>query len=218
MTGSELDAQVFAIVQEAAKQGRRVTISDVQTQTGAARSSIFRVAAHYGYRNWLDFTSSLERYYSRALQKDMVVQGIEAVTSAILRNRKLPILVDSVGDAAICATYLQYRLSEQGYMSLSYAEGVARSWGTAMGGGLVFVINESGTSLLPTCLTAVQHGFETVSITSSHDTPVSKVCDVNVVIKSSKSPLSSYKPNYFTAGTLSFIERVLQRLTMDAPD
>lgn len=212
---SSLDAKVYAIVRDAAMRGEHLSVSDVQNMTGLARSTVYRVAKRYGYEGWLDFTSSLERYFSKTNQEDAVMQGVTAIADAIIRNRELPILVDAVGDAEMCAAYLQYRLAEQGYMSFFYTLSIAQAWYREGGSGLVVVINESGMSLLPTCLGAAEYDFSTVAITASHDTPVSKVCDVNVVIKNNKSPLDAYEPNLFAAGTLALIERVLYRLSME---
>lgn len=215
MTPSDLDARVYALVRDAAMRGEHLTVSDVQESTGLARSTVYRVAQRYGYEGWLDFTSSLERYFSQANQGDAVAKSVAAVADAIARNRRRPILLDAVGDAEMCAAYLQYRLAEQGYMAFAYTRRIAQTWALEDEAGLVIVINESGMSLLPTCMDVAECGFATVAITASHDTPVSKVCDVNVVIKNNKSPLGSYEPNLFTAGTLAFIERVLQRISME---
>ena len=54
-----------------------------------------------------------------------------------------------------------------------------------------------------------ERGFEVIAITASHDTPISKLADVNVVIKNNKSNVAAYEPNYFTAGALSYLERVM---------
>jgi DNA-binding MurR/RpiR family transcriptional regulator len=214
MTASDLDATVYAIVRDAAMRGEHLSVSDVQDRTGLARSTVYRVAKRYGYKGWLDFTSSLERYFSKTNQEDAVTQGATAIADAILRNRERPILVDAVGDAEMCAAYLQYRLAEQGFVAFFYTRAIAQAWAQEGDSGLAIVINESGMSLLPTCLDAGEFGFETVAITASHDTPVSKVCEVNVVIKNNKSLLDAYEPNLFTAGTLALIERVLYRISM----
>lgn len=74
---------------------------------------------------------------------------------------------------------------------------------------VLLVINESGMSMVPACVKAAAAGMEIVAITASHDTPVSKLAQVNVVIKNNKSTPDAYEPNYFTAGVLVFMERVL---------
>ena len=60
--------------------------------------------------------------------------------------------------------------------------------------GVLIVVNESGMSLLPTCLKAASGGFDIIAITASHDTPVSKLAKVNVVIKNNKSTPEAYEP------------------------
>ncbi len=79
--------------------------------------------------------------------------------------------------------------------------------------GVLIVVNESGMSLLPTCLKAASGGFDIIAITASHDTPVSKLAKVNVVIKNNKSTPEAYEPNYFAAGVLAFMERVFSRVS-----
>ncbi|MBO7674338.1 MAG: helix-turn-helix domain-containing protein [Atopobiaceae bacterium] len=74
MSTSDVDARVYAIVRDAAKRGERLTVSDVQEKTGLARSSVYRVAKRYGYAGWLDFTSSLERYFQQSSRDDAVEQ------------------------------------------------------------------------------------------------------------------------------------------------
>lgn len=88
------------------------------------------------------------------------------------------------------------------------AAGAAPSGG-AQSRSVLLVINESGMSMVPACVKAAAAGMEIVAITASHDTPVSKLAQVNVVIKNNKSTPDAYEPNYFTAGVLVFMERVL---------
>ena len=215
MVNSALDNEVYQIVREAARTGKSVTVSEVARQTGAACSSVYRVASHYGYDSWVDFTNGLRHYFQEGSLGDTTSQSVRAVADALLRNRHKSILIDAVGDAEIAASYLQYRLAELGFISMVFTKSIVEAWGGDTRSGLCIVINESGTSLLQTCLEAAERGYETLGITSSHDTPVSKVCNINVVIKNNKSTIGAYEPNYFTAGTLAFVERVLRRIVMD---
>lgn len=96
----------------------------------------------------------------------------------------------------------------QGADAREMAVGAASSGG-AQPRSVLLVINESGMSMVPACVKAAAAGMEIVAITASHDTPVSKLAQVNVVIKNNKSTPDAYEPNYFTAGVLVFMERVL---------
>ena len=96
----------------------------------------------------------------------------------------------------------------QGADAREMAVGAAPSGG-AQPRSVLLVINESGMSMVPACVKAAAAGMEIVAITASHDTPVSKLAQVNVVIKNNKSTPDAYEPNYFTAGVLVFMERVL---------
>lgn len=210
-----LDEAILQAVRAAAGEHRRATVSEVAQQTGAARSTIHRAARKLGYKSWLDFTSSVVRSLEDLDGQDAVTTTVAAMAEALYRYRNLPILIEAVGDAEICAMFLVHRLAERGFTTLPYSEGVLALGGGVEGAGLLLAINESGMSLLPTCLTAASQGFEVVSITASHDTPVSKVSSMNVVIKNNKSTIAAYEPNYFAAGTLAFLAHVLRRISIE---
>lgn len=217
MGSRDIDAAVHEAVRAAARRGHRATVSEVASQVGAARSSVYRVAQKLGYKSWIEFTSSLVRYHAGEQGGDPVATSVKAVADALLRNRHLPILVDAVGDAEVCSMYLLLRLGECDFFPMPFTKHIAQARGGTAGSGVVIVINESGMSLLRTCLAAREQGFEVVSITSSHDTPVSKMSSINVVIKNNKSHIDSYEPNHFAAGALAFLERVLYRMGREAP-
>lgn len=212
---SELDEAILQAVRDAACKHRRATVSEVSLRTGAARSTIHRTARKLGYGSWLDFTNSMVRSLAELVEQDAVTTTVAAMSEVFCRYRNLPILIEAVGDAEICGLFLLHRLAERGFTPLPYSEGILALGGGAEGAGLLLAINESGMSLLPICLTAASQGFEVASITASHDTPVSKVSSMNVVIKNNKSTIAAYEPNYFTAGTLAFLAHVLRRISIE---
>lgn len=212
MATTDADKLVYQVVKEEAKLGRRATVSQVVAKTGLARSSVHRVSKKLGYNSWLEFTEKLVRYYATESNADSVTQSVDAVAQALLRNQHLPILVEAVGDAEICAMYLLHRLGERDFYPLPFTKHTAEAHGGESGAGVAIVVNESGMSLLRTCIAAIENGFEVISITSSHDTPVSKLSSINVVIKNNKSQIDDYEPNLFAAGALAFLERVLYRM------
>lgn len=210
MTLTENDARVYAHVRDMAKEGRRATIDGVSRSLGIARSSVARVAQHFGYRGWTDFVTQLVQYHQPDDRAGAVSDTVDVVAEALERGRSGLVLIDAVGDAEICVLYLILRLAELGFATAPYSRGMLDA-PTAAQGGVLLVFNESGMTLLPSCLNAAAYGFEVVAITASHDTPVSKVADVNVVIKNRKSTAAAYEPNYFTAGALVLLERAMAR-------
>lgn len=154
----------------------------------------------------------MARYFKTAEQEKTVEKSVNLVASIILQSKGAPILIDSIGDAEICSEYMLYRLCEAGLWAMPFsadaATAVTKSAPEASRGTLLLV-NESGMSLLPSCLNAVELGLTVIAITASHDTPLSKLANINVVIKNNKSSILHYEPNYFTAGALAFLERVL---------
>ena len=217
MQANDVDAVVYQVVKEEAMRGNRATVSQVAAKTGLARSSIHRVSKKLGYASWLEFTEKLVRYYASTSSSDSVVQSVDAVAQALLHNKHLPVLVDAVGDAEICVQYLLHRLGERDFYPLPFTKHAAEAHGGQHGAGVAIGINESGMSLLRTCIAATENGFEVISLTSSHDTPVSKLSAINVVVKNNKSQLDSYEPNLFAAGALAFLERVLYRMGKKDP-
>lgn len=205
---TENDRLVHAYVRELARSGERATVDAASRATGVPRSSVAHVAKHMGYEGWADFTTSMVRYYSPKGRDDAIERSVSLVETVLRRNRDEAILVDAVGDAEICLMYVTLRLGELGLHAMPYGRGVADAMASPRGGALI-VLNESGMALLPSCLHAVECGFEVVAITASHDTPISKLADVNVVIKNNKSAMDYYEPNYFTAGALAYLERVM---------
>lgn len=209
MNLSENDRRVYAFVRDWARTGRRATVSEAAQATGIPRSSVARVAAHFGYDGWADFTSQLVRYHWVTEPTGTIAQSVSMVDTVLRRHASGFVLVDAIGDAEICVDYMLLRLGELGFRAMPYGKGVVDSIAMSNEQGMLLVLNESGMALLPSCLYAVEHGFEVIAITASHDTPVSKVANLNVVIKNNKSNVSDYRPNYFTAGALSFLERVM---------
>ena len=210
---SENDRVVYRLVREAARRGERPTVSEVARAAGMARSSVAHVATRLGYRGWVDFTSQLARYFAVAGSEDLASDSVRIVAEELMAARPSAVLVDAIGDAEICGDHLVVRLCERGFRAAPFSPGVAGALGgEGEGAGVLAVINESGMSLLPSCLAAAEQGYRIVAVTGSHDTPISKLADVNVVIKSNKSVVERYEPNYFTAGVLVFWERVLAAL------
>ncbi len=206
---TDSEKYVYAYVRSQAKAGKRPTIDEVAQQTGVPRSSVARVAKRLGYKGWKDFTLQLERYFRPEEHDDAVTDSTNLVADVLVRYRDQPILIDAIGDVEICVDYLLLRLGELGLRAMVYGRGVAESLASSNERAVLLLLNESGMALMPACLFAAERGFEVIAITASHDTPISKLADVNVVIKNNKSNVAAYEPNYFTAGTLSYLERVM---------
>lgn len=217
------EKMVYAAVRRFAKQGERPTIAAIARETGIPRSSVARVADTLGYHGWVDFTTQLARYFSSFQQEDTLSDSVQLVASVLMANRGRPILLDAIGDAEIFTQIGLLRMCEAGFRAMPYGPGVVEAFAgrvehmpddsleagdSSNAAGVLIVVNESGMSLLPTCLKAASAGFDIIAITASHDTPVSKLAKVNVVIKNNKSTPDAYEPNYFTAGVLAFMERV----------
>lgn len=209
MTLTRGDKLVYTYVKSRATMGERATIDEVARATGVARSSVARVAKRFGYAGWTDFTTQLVRYHRPVYHDSAVDDSATTVARALARHRDQPILVDAVGDAEICVDYLLLRLGEMGLRVMLHGRGVVDALAASECRGLLLLLNESGMALLPSCLHAVEHGFDVVAITASHDTPISKLADINVVIKNNKSTAQEYEPNYFTAGALAYLEHVM---------
>ena len=204
--------EVLELVRAAARDRRRATIDEVAQATGMARSSVAYVAKRLGYGGWVELTTSfLQRYAVPDDSVGAISESVELLVSILHQARRRTLLVDAVGDAEIGVEFMLSRCAEAGYAVMPYSYGVVER-STREDAGVLVVLNESGMTLLPTCLHALDHGFQVVAITASHDTPVSKVANVNVVIKNSKSSITEYRPNYFTAGALTFLEKVVVRL------
>lgn len=218
MNLSDNDRRVYAYVRERARTGERATISEAAQATGIPRSSVARVAAHFGYDGWTDFTSQLVRYHWASEPRGTLAQSVSMVNTMLRRHADDFVLVDAVGDAEICIDYMLLRLGELGFRAMPYGNGVVNTIAATGEQGMLLVLNESGMALLPSCLHAVDNGFEVIAITASHDTPVSKVANLNVVIKNNKSSVADYRPNYFTAGALSFLEHVMASYMKTPPD
>ncbi len=210
MAISETQRRVHDYVRICAQQGTKPTISQAAKDTGIPRSTVARVASSLGYDGWLDFTEQMAHYYASGIDEErgVVNDSAQIIADALLERRGFPVLVDGVGDAEICVSYLTLRLSELGMMAMPFSDGFFDARPARMQGVLI-VFNESGMTLLPACVTANEHGFEVIAVTASHDTPVSKVAEVNIVIKNRKSVPQSYEPNYFAAGSIALFERVL---------
>lgn len=210
------ERSVYAHVRDCAKRGERATVAETARITGIARSSVARVAQTLGYEGWLDFTTQLVAYYGAARDETAGAVGdsVDAIVQVLQRNRAHTILIDAIGDPEICMSYLLVRLNELGFRAAQFSQGMLERCKPSSHGALL-VLNESGMALLPACVLASEKGFDVVAITASHDTPISKVATVNVMIKNNKSSISEYKPNYFTAGSLALLERVLSTLSAD---
>ncbi len=203
---------VYAAVRRFAQRGERPTIAAISEETGVPRSSVAHVAETMGYRGWVDFTTQLVRYFASFQQEDTLGDSVKLVASVLEACSERPVLVDAIGDAEIFAQVGVLRLCEAGFNAMPYGPGVVEARASRSQAGALIVVNESGMSLLPTCLKAAGAGFDIIAITASHDTPVSKLAKVNVVIKNNKSTPDAYEPNYFTAGVFAFMERVFDRV------
>lgn len=211
---SENERRVYERTRAHARRGHHATIDEISRETGVARSSVARTAKSLGYHGWQDFVTQLVEYHCPEKQTGSVSRTVGEIAGLLEGNRGRLILIDAVGDAEICVNYMLLRLGELGFNAALYSVGILEGTG-AETGGVLLVLNESGMTLLPSCLNALAYGFKVVAITASHDTPVSKVADVNVVIKNHKSTLEDYAANLFPAGALALLERVMAKFTSE---
>lgn len=203
---------VYKLVREAAMRQERPTVDDVAAATGIPRSSVAYVAKSMGYKGWADFTGKMLRYFAQESTETELSKSVDLLVEQLLRAQSKLVLVAAVGDAEICIDYILHHMSESGIWAVPYSEGVLEHDAGRHNIAALIVINESGMALLPACLEAYAARCQVISITASHDTPVSKVSSLNVIIKNNKSDIRNYKPNYFTAGVLVFLEKVIAEL------
>lgn len=206
----ERERKIFEYVRQAAINHRRATVDEVAKYTNIPRSSVAYSAKALGYNSWSDMTEKIFHYFeSHPGGTGALAEYVEAVADMLRRCKNKHILVDAVGDAEISVEYVLTRFSEIGYPAQPYSYAAAKHAQYNNSAGLLLVLNESGMTLLSSCLEALDAGFEVVAITASHDTPISKIAGVNVVIKNNKSDVWDYKPNYFTPAALVFIQKVM---------
>lgn len=211
---SDRDRKIYATVREKMARGERPTIDAVAQCLDLPRSSVAKVALKVGYRGWTDMVSRLGRYSAVVGSEGALKESVSFLVDEFEKNRNGRVVVDAIGDSEVALDYSLLRLAELGFNVVPYAPGIIRSLESAdkRCSGMLLVINESGMSLVPSCIGANRIGFDIVSVTGSHDTPVSKLSNVNVVIKSRKSRPEAYEPNYFTAGVFALLERVFTNL------
>lgn len=203
---------VYEYVRTQVKEGKKPTIDEVAQALAIPRSTVSWCARKLGYKNWRNFVRALGHYFSHPQGPDQLESEVRLVAQTIAESAHTTVLIDAVGDAEIGVEYVLSRFSEAGYHAEPYSLSLvqlAQKRGTT---GVLIVINESGMTLLHSCLDALEAGFIVIGITASSDTPVSKLASISVVIKNNKSDVVEYQPNYFTAAVLVFLEKVLTNL------
>ncbi len=212
MTLSAKQRQVYTAVRASVLEGTLPTVDSIALETGISRSTVSRTAVDAGYSDWREMVSALASYYSEKTPVSDVGRSAREVADIIEECGSAPILVDAVGDSEVLTGYIVIRLCENGCNATLYSPGYFDGMKGQLESGLLIVFNESGMSLLPSCLAATGRRYKVLSFTASHDSPVSKVSDINIVIKNKKSVVLHYEPNYFVAGSLALLERVFSLL------
>ena len=209
----ERERAIQACIDAHLAQGDDLTISLVAAEAGVSSAAVFRFAQKKGFPNWSSYLAHALQT-ARADSQDAhpigkLERGVRMVAYALRAHREGTILVAACGDAEICAQHALMRLATCGYHVLPYAPAVARAHRDADHPGLVLVFNESGIALWDCCRVCAQEGFEVVAVTASTDSPVARAAHVSIAIQDRKSSLDAYEPNYFAAGTIAFMSRVL---------
>ena len=212
------DRAVYQAVRNHLRAGEKPTIGLIAEELGISSSAVYRAAKRYGYASWSDMVGQLGQYLKNNRR---VVEhtgddanGIDLLAQAFMRHRGGRVLLQGTGDADICRRLLVYRLCALEFTAMPYTPHIARAClaqsedGNA---GLALIFNESGLACWQDALECVQCGFETVAVTADANTPVARASNLAIAIKSNKSALSAYEPNYFAAGSLALVERALER-------
>ena len=212
------DRAVYQAVRNHLRAGEKPTIGLIAEELGISSSAVYRAAKRYGYASWSDMVGQLGQYLKNNRR---VVEhtgddanGIDLLAQAFMRHRGGRVLLQGTGDADICRRLLVYRLGALEFTAMPYTPQIARACleqsedGNA---GLALIFHESGLACWQDALECVQCGFETVAVTADANTPVARASNLAIAIKSNKSALSAYEPNYFAAGSLALVERALER-------
>lgn len=214
----DTDRAIYQAVRARLRAGERPTIGHIAEELDVSTSAVYRAAQHYGYASWSDMIGQLSQYLKstrRVIERpDEDASGIDLLARALVRHRSGNVLVQGPGDAEICRDLLVYRLGALEFSVMPFTPQIARAClerSTDGNAGLALIFNESGLSCWQDAIECVQCGFETVAITADANTPVARASNLAIAIKSNKSALSSYEPNYFAAGSLALVERAIER-------
>lgn len=204
--------RVYAYVRAAVKDHHKPTIDEVAQALAMPRSTVSWCARKLGFSDWHHFIRALLRYFSTPQGASQLDHDVNMVAQALLDQGQSLVLIDAVGDSEIGVEYVLNRFAEAGVHAEPYSLAAVQLAQRTQQCGVLIAINESGMTLLSSCLEALDAGLSVIAITASHDTPISKLASINVVIKNNKSDIEHYKPNYFTPAVLIFLEKVRANL------
>lgn len=198
------------------------TVNQISQTLSVAPSTVIKVTKKLGYSGWNDmFYQSVNNHASvvpldfnnfKFLDFSESSEKISLICEMIKKYRGAPIVIFSIGDTELVATWLAKKLLNKGYLAFANTYYLSLKNCNFQPGISIFIC-ESGMSYIDIKNEYVEHDYLSVSITSNQKTPLAMQSHISVEIKNNKNKtIKQYEPDYFASRVLIFFELVLKYL------
>lgn len=207
---------IYEAARNAVETDPKATISSVAQKAGCAPSSVNTLAHRLGYLGWPDMrrhlASTTQEPASHPDHGNATYGELEAVRDLLLLNKDKAIFVHAIGDGDVASLYLARTLVVHGFCCLTYERQALLAQARLGRAGILFLFNESGIVLGDDARLAHELGYRVVGLTGMDHSPVARLSDIMVPLKSNKSRIPNYSPDFYCARAIVFIEMLQARL------
>lgn len=205
---------ILETIRNSVGRSPQTTITEAAREAECAPSTITTLARRLGYSGWPEMRDRFAAASQQGKGIAPTVQRpqVDQVAEILLSNQDKAIFVDAMGDGAIAGSYLESALAVHGFNSLIYEKQALLAQARQGRAGVLFIINESGVVLANDARIARDLGFTVVALTGIDRSPVARLADVLVLLKSNKSKPQDYNPDFYCARAIVFSELLQARL------
>lgn len=220
MKFTAIEQSIYEEILHSVNLRQKKTVAQIAKQVSVAPSHVIKVAQKLGYSGLNEMWYSLTSIYTDAvsvslddfklMEDQQLSVHIQILCEMLMNYKDQRIVVHSIGDSDYVGFYLLDKLWHRGFHAMPYHKSQMMDQKDEKPGMLI-AINESGVVLLEQCLKARKHEYNIVSITSNHKSPLACNSHLTIELKNKKSNFYCYRPNFFAAYVIMFIEIVFVR-------
>ena len=222
ITLNETECTIMKRMKHYIERKEKVSISTIAKESFVSTAYVVKFTKKLGYSGFSEmYYALLAQENSQVtinfqtfddLTSDPIMDQIEMLCDMLKKHEHHQIVVTSLGFCDYAATYFIQKLWTFGFHAIQtyHVESYVNESNSP---GIIFAFSSSGSlgGLIGRCKYAKQNGYELVSISSNHRSPLAKLANMSIEIKCAKGKRDAYEADFFTAKIIVLIELMLSK-------
>lgn len=197
--------QIHAYAEKLARSGRYAGIVQAARECSCSPSTICEAAQRLGYEGWPDMYHHLAHLQKSSSYPEEYL-GLKQTRDALIASWDRCCFTYGAGDGAFAADYMRRVLAALGVDAMPFSHSALIQQARRGRAGILFAMNESGVVLADDVRFAKELGYAAIAFTGNRLSPVARLADIAIILKSTKSKAASYSPDFYCARIMVFTE------------